>query len=273
MSLEIDPFVVLRPEGPMLPILISIPHCGTEFPPNLQERFRPEVIEYPEDTDWHVHTLYDFAERHGITIIRAKYSRYVIDLNRDPAGNALYADGRIETGLVPDKTFSGEPLYLEGCGPRPEEVESRLMSYFVPYYRQVENILRDLRQSSRQVLLWDAHSIARSVPSIRHEPFADLMLGNSDGKSAHPALIELAMSKLGRGNRFKVANNAPFKGGYLTRYFGKPSTRVHALQLEMAQDVYMDTENGIFDAARAERIQPILHDTLMSLAELLRRFP
>lgn len=273
MSQEIDPFVILRPEGPLVPILISVPHCGTEFPPELQDRFLPDIVEYPEDTDWSVHTLYDFCERHGITLILSRYSRYVIDLNRDPAGKALYTDGRVETGLVPDKTFAGDPLYKDGCGPRPEEIETRLMNYFVPYYRQVENILRELRQTSRQVLLWDAHSIARSVPSIRPEPFPDLMLGNLDGKTAHPKLIELALAKLGRGHRFKVTNNSPFKGGYLTRYFGKPANRVHALQLEMAQDVYMDPERGSFDPARAEKIQPILHDTLMSLAELLRRFP
>lgn len=268
-----DPFVVLQPDGPRLPILISIPHCGTEFPPELQDRFLPEILEYPDDTDWFVHSLYDFCERHGVTIIQSRYSRYVIDLNRDPAGQNLYDDGRTETGLLPDKTFAGAPLYKDGRGPTPCEVEERLLKYFVPYYRKIESVLRELRLTSRQVMLWDAHSIPRHVPSVRAEPFPDLMLGNQDGKTAHPKLVELALAKLSRGNRFKVANNNPFKGGYITRYFGKPANRVHALQLEMSQDVYLDPEKGTFDSARAERIQPILHDTIMSLAELLRRFP
>ena len=41
-------------------------------------------FEQPDDTDWFVHDLYNFAADLGITTIHAKYSRLVIDLNRDP---------------------------------------------------------------------------------------------------------------------------------------------------------------------------------------------
>ncbi len=266
------PYVIVEPTGPRLPILISVPHCGTEYPPEVVDQFRPEVIEDPEDTDWFVHHLYDFLVRFGVTIIHARYSRYVIDLNRDPSGKQLYSDGRTETSIIPTHTFSGKPLY-RSAAPDPAEYERRLMTYFVPYYQKVEALLKDFRRESRQVMVWDAHSIARSVPSIHPEPFSDLILGSQDGKTAHPKLIEVAMNRLSRGNRYKVANNMPFKGGYITRYFGKPQTNVHALQLEMSQDVYMDDERGSFDSVKAERIQPILRDTIMSLAEVLRRFP
>ena len=65
------------------PLLISIPHSGTELPEALAHRFTVTGRGMP-DTDWHVHLLYDFARGLGASIITANYSRYVVDLNRSP---------------------------------------------------------------------------------------------------------------------------------------------------------------------------------------------
>ena len=40
------------------------------------------------------------------------------------------------------------------------------------------------------------------------------------------------MSGLTSGS-YGVNHNTPFKGGHITRYFGKPENNIHALQLEM----------------------------------------
>src|SRR5678809_303721 len=104
---------VLRPSSPIAPILLSVPHCGVEFPPEFINEFDPELIAKPDDTDWLVHRLYDFAPAMGITLVHAQYSRWVVDLNRDPAGKPLYSDGRIITGVCPTTTFLGQPLYKD----------------------------------------------------------------------------------------------------------------------------------------------------------------
>lgn len=253
-----------------LPIVVSVPHSGTEVPDDVARTMRPEVAAGTPDTDWFVHELYGFAPALGITLIHARYSRLVIDLNRDPSGHKLYADGRSETQLVPLKTFAGDPVYA-ATAPDLDEIERRSRQIFRPYHEKVEELLRGLRADFRHVLFWDAHSIKRLVPTIRPEPFADMILGNQKGKTASSALIETALGVLRDGTGYDVAHNVPFMGGYLTRSIGRPESGIHALQLEMAQDVYMNEAAAARDDAQKARIQPVLEMTLQALGDALAR--
>ena len=101
-------------------------------------------------------------------------------------------------------------------------------------------------------LLWDAHSIRRFVPTIQSEPFPDLILGDNDEKSADKKIIEIALSNLKNG-KYEVNHNAPFKGGNITRSFGKPENNIHALQLEMAKTNYMDDDELTFNEDTGKR--------------------
>src|SRR5436190_5329510 len=101
------PFIVAEPTTSAVPILLSIPHCGITFPEELVDQYKKELIPNPDDTDWFVDQLYDFASAMGITTISAVHSRWVIDLNRHPESKPLYTDGRIITGLCPTTNFLG----------------------------------------------------------------------------------------------------------------------------------------------------------------------
>jgi N-formylglutamate deformylase len=252
-----------------VPIIISVPHCGTAFPDELKNQYKPALINAPEDTDWFVNTLYDFAPSFGITMIAANYSRWVIDLNRDPFSKPLYADGRIITGLCPTTTFLGEPIYKdernEVIAP---EVKRRLDLYFNPYHQQIDTLLQKTKQKFGKVLLWDCHSIRQLVPTIHKDKFPDLILGDADGTTASPGLIEAALSILDHGE-YSVNHNSPFKGGYITRHYGKPSENQHALQLEMTKVNYMDDTEKKYDAIRATKIQDVLKSTFEKLIEVL----
>ncbi|MBI3482630.1 MAG: N-formylglutamate amidohydrolase, partial [Bacteroidetes bacterium] len=178
-------YTIHSSQGNEIPILISVPHCGTEFPDELKEQYNPELIKAPDDTDWFVHQLYDFAPAMGMTMISAKYSRWVIDLNRDPQSKPLYTDGRIITALCPTTTFLGEPLYRDKRTEiKSEEVNRRLEKYYWPYHKLLEENLNRLKKKFGKVLLWDCHSIRQVVPTIQKEKFPDMILGDADGTSA-----------------------------------------------------------------------------------------
>ena len=260
-----EPFHIVRPKGRRLPVVVSCPHSGTEIPAALAARMDPELARGVPDTDWFVHELYSFAPELGITVIHARYSRFVIDLNRDPEGKKLYADGRAETALVPVTTFAQARLY-RGAEPDEAEIAERRREYYDPYHRQVEGLLGELRREFPHVLLYEAHSIKRLVTSIRKEPFPDLMLGDQKGKTADARLTGVALEELRRSGEYKVQHNDPFMGGYLTRRFGQPATGVHALQLEMSQDVYMDEDRAARDQAKQAKMQVTLRRTLAELA-------
>ena len=260
-----NPYFIIEPTAEKVPIILSVPHSGVEFPDELKSHYRPELMAQPDDTDWFVHDLYNFAPSLGITVIHAKYSRWVIDLNRTPSSVPLYTDGRIITELVPKTDFYGNEIYIDKkFVPETAEIERRLEHYFYPYYQKIESLLEEIIAEFGQVLLWDAHSIRRFVPTIRDEPFPDLILGDNDEKSANAEIIEIALNGLKAG-KFGVTHNFPFKGGHITRFFGKPESQVHALQLEMAKTNYMDDDELTFNEARADEVRKVLRPIFENL--------
>jgi N-formylglutamate deformylase len=264
-----SPFQIIEPTAPKVPIIISIPHCGTEFPDELINDYLPEQVASIDDTDWFLQDLNDFAASMGITVVYAKYSRWVIDLNRDPQSAPLYDDGRLITGLTTTTDFIGNPIYKAGKEPDQAEVERRLKVYFWPYYQKLQQLLEDRKREFGKALLWDAHSIRRMVPTIRKEAFPEMILGDNDEKSADKKLIEITLSELGKG--YQVNHNDPFKGGHITRYFGDPSNHIHALQLERNKNLYMDDSERKFDVNRANKMREILKANFSKLIEELTR--
>jgi N-formylglutamate deformylase len=262
-------YTITPAQGSEVPILISVPHCGTEFPDELKDQYNPELIKAPDDTDWFVHQLYDFAPAMGMTMIAAKYSRWVIDLNRDPQSKPLYTDGRIITALCPTTTFLGEPLYRDKRNEiNSEEVNRRLEKYYWPYHKQLEENLIRLKKKFGKVLLWDCHSIRQIVTTIQKEKFPDMILGDADGTSASIGLIETALTNLDHSG-CTVNHNHPFKGGFITRNFGRPSENIHALQLEMTKVNYMDDSESKLDQPRADKMRSLLQKTFSKLIEQL----
>jgi N-formylglutamate amidohydrolase len=262
-------FLVEPPAGARAPVILSVPHSGTEFPDELKTHFRPELMAQPDDTDWFVHDLYNFASELGITMIHARYSRWVIDLNRDPASQPLYTDGRIITELVPKTDFLGNEIYVDKSF-LPDEAETgrRLANYYRPYHEKIESLLAERVEEFGHALLWDAHSIRRYVPTIQGEPFPDLILGDNDEKSASNEIIKIALGVLKAG-KYGVNHNFPFKGGFITRNFGKPENRIHALQLEMAKPNYMDDDELTFNQSRADEVRSVLRPVFEKLIDFL----
>ena len=265
-----DPFIIIEPKVAKVPLVLSVPHCGTDFPEELKDCYVLDMMKAPDDTDWFVHELYNFANEMGITIIHAKYSRWVIDLNRDPKSAPLYNDGRIITGLTTTTDFFGRDIYVSKEKiPNQKEVERRLEKYYWPYYQGIRSLLEERKEEFGKVLLWDAHSIRRSVPTIQKDFFPDMILGNNDRQTANMELINTAMKNLSTGE-FKVNHNTPFKGGHITRYFGKPENNIHALQLEMNKILYMNDSEMEFNNERANNVRIVLKKTFKALIEHLQ---
>ena len=104
------------------PLIVNVPHAGRHVPDALAFRMTEEARALP-DTDWHVDALFDFVPSTGATLIVATHSRYVVDLNRDPSGAALYP-GADNTELCPTRTFANALIYLPDEAPRAAEIEA-----------------------------------------------------------------------------------------------------------------------------------------------------
>jgi N-formylglutamate deformylase len=246
------------------PLVIDSPHSGTHIPDALRSRLTAAAHPVP-DTDWHVERLYSFARAEGATLFCATHSRYVIDLNRDPSGAALYA-GADNTELCPTRTFADEPIYRDGEAPGAAEIEERRERYFVPYHAALSMVLERVRMHHGFAVLLDGHSIRSEVPRFFSGRLPDLNLGTANGASCLPALQALAERVLGYAEGFTHVVNGRFKGGWITRNYGQPWNHVHALQLEMAQTCYMDEAPPYpWDPVRAIRLTGVLQQLVRAL--------
>jgi N-formylglutamate deformylase len=246
-----------------LGMLISMPHNGQSIPDDIAKLMTDKGQKVP-DTDWYMDKLYDFAQGLGISIIKPKYSRYVIDLNRDISGVNLYP-GANSTELCPTTAFDLSPLYLDDKEPDEQEIKRRIELYWQPYHQAIKDTLASMKQQFGRVVLLDAHSILSQVPRFFEGQLPDFNFGNASGQSCNSELIE-QVEQLDLSPYSSVVNGR-FKGGYITRAYGKPDNGIHALQLELSQHTYMDEPSDHYNETKAEQVKEKLQCFVRCLAD------
>ncbi|TKR33802.1 N-formylglutamate deformylase [Luteimonas gilva] len=242
------------------PLLISVPHNGTEVPDEIAERLTDDARRVP-DTDWHVARLYAFARELGASMIVPRHSRYVIDLNRPEDDVSLYP-GRNTTGLCPIVRFTGDPVYREGMAPVEAEIRARVDRYWRPYHAALAAEIARLKAEHGRLVLWEAHSIKGELPFLFEGRLPDLNLGTAGGTSCSPELQARLEAVLAGQRDYDFIVNGRFKGGYITRHYGDPASGVQAVQLEMSQRIYMDEESFAYDEAKSAKLSPALRRLL-----------
>jgi N-formylglutamate deformylase len=244
-------------------LVISVPHAGTQVPQDIASRLTPAGLAVI-DTDWHVDRLAAFATGLGATLLVATHSRTVIDLNRAPGGGLLYP-GKIETGLLPMETFAGDPLYRD-APPDPTEAKARTARYWQPYHDALQTELARVKSLHGRAHLLDLHSIASRLPRLFDGRLPDLNIGTNDGTAAEPVLIAAVVDAARSHPSFTMVLDGRFKGGAITRTYGRPAAGVHAIQLEIAQAAYMDeTSPQQFDEAHAQPLVNALRSVVSAM--------
>lgn len=267
------PFVEIEPESDASPLVVSVPHAGLFVP----ERFRPLVgadeRTRKRDADLHVDKLWEAAPKRGAALLRATQSRFVLDLNRAPDDVDRDVCPKCERparknprALIWRLSTEGVPVLA-----RPltcEEVEQRVHLVHRPYHERLERLLEERRQRFGYAILVDGHSmpsVGRRTHTDRGERRADLVPGDVLGSSCSPRLSEAVRGHFEQRG-YEVRPNEPYMGGYITRHHGRPSDDIHAIQIEVNRDLYMDEETFAF---REEKARPLI-DALLALLDRLR---
>ena len=241
------------------PLIVSIPHAGTDIPDDVGGLLSPSRARH--DTDFHVDRLYHFASGLGATVLRTRISRTVIDVNRDPSGASLYP-GQATTSLCPETTFEGSPLYGSGQVPGDDEIARRRSRYFDPYHDTLATQIARLRALHRAIVVYDAHSIRSRVPRLFEGELPLFNIGSFDGASCARALTDRIASLCPAAS---CVVNGRFRGGWITRHYGNPANGIHAVQMELAMRGYLDEAGPwppTWDAAQALPLQQILRPIL-----------
>lgn len=247
------------------PLLISIPHMGTYLPADIKQRLTPLGCSLP-DTDWHLDQLYDFAPALGAGVLMSTHSRYVVDLNRAQEDTDLYP-GQVKTGLCPLQTFDGEDIYAEDGAPDDIEKLNRVSAYWLPYHEALAAEIARIKSVFGYALLYDAHSIRAEVPRLFDGRLWDLNLGTAHDSTCDPAMSQAVLAAAASGDYSAVLNKR-FVGGYITRGYGRPAENVHAIQMELTWDLYMDSGAPYhYREEKAVKLKPVLGQVLQSLLD------
>jgi N-formylglutamate deformylase len=246
------------------PLLVSLPHTGTELPAGEQARYVTRAFDL-EDTDWHLAELYRFARGLGASVLVPRYHRYLIDLNRPADGRPLYP-GANNTELCPTRFFSGEPLYHPGQAPDEAEIARRTATYYQPYHAALREEIERLHSAHGYALLFDGHSIRSELPWLFDGKLPDLNLGTADGASCSAALRAKLGAVLAGQTRYTQVVDGRFRGGHITRHYGRPQLGFHAVQLEMCWSCYMREQAPfVYLPERAAEVQPLLCELLRAM--------
>lgn len=262
-----EPFSIKRGEGNLI---LAMPHTGTFVPPevwaDLNDRGRALA-----DTDWHLDRLYDGLVPDA-TIIGANFHRYVIDANRDPSGASLYP-GQNTTGLCPLTDFEGRSIYADGREPSEGEIARRLALYHAPYHAALAAELERVHRKHGVVVLYDCHSIRSRIAFLFDGQLPDLNVGTNNGMTCLREMEQTVARICSEADGFTSVLNGRFRGGWTTRFYGRPNEGMHAIQMELAQHTHLATEAAPFayDEAKAERLRISLKAALDALVVIARQ--
>jgi formiminoglutamase len=247
------------------PIVLGLPHAGTYVPREVHA-YLNENGRKLADTDWHIDRLYDGLIP-NVTTVKANFHRYVIDANRDPSGDSLYP-GQNTTALVPLTDFDGQNIW--DTPPTQSDTIARRTAFHAPYHAALSAELDRIRSIHGIAILYDCHSIRSHIPFLFDGILPDFNIGTNQSTTC-AAQIETATKDIcGNAAGYSTVINRRFKGGWTTRHYGQPQTGIHAIQLELAQSMYLTDEFAPwdYDAGKAEKLRPYLIKILTTLADL-----
>jgi formiminoglutamase len=245
-------------------VVLAQPHGGTFVPEDLMARLNG-TGRAMADTDWHIGRLYD-GLLEGATVVRSNVHRYVIDANRDSAGQSLYP-GKNTTDLCPTTDFDGQPIWQPRQEPSADEIAARTAAYHAPYHAALAQELERVRARHGVVVLYDCHSIRSRIPFLFEGQLPVFNIGTNDGTTC-ASLAERTVVKRSEaaGPEMDTVVNGRFKGGWTTRHYGWPDLGQHAIQMELAQRAYMtEAAPWGYRADLADALRKVLGDILQDL--------
>ncbi len=240
------PFSVIEPVGEETPVIVEIPHAGLWLDgPSLATLAAPARA-VGKDADLYVDELYADAPGRGASVLAARISRYVVDLNRSERDvdadsvEGAPANARATRGIIWRLSSEGARV-LDGPLPR-RELERRLDTYYRPYHGALGSLIERKRTRFGHAIVLAAHSmpsVGRAGHGDPNATRADIVPGTRGRTSASARLID-AVDAHARAAGLSVSHDDPYQGGFTTLHYGRPAAACHVVQVELARRLYMD---------------------------------
>jgi N-formylglutamate amidohydrolase len=241
-------FSVREAEADETPVVVEVPHAGLVVDPSSLATLVAPSRSLGRDADLYVDELYADAPALGASMICARISRYVCDLNRGEGDvDALTVEGGAARatphGLIWRTTTENVPAI---AGPLPRrELERRLAEIYRPYHAALRRLIDAKLERFGLAVLVCGHSMPSRGRAGHTDPGrdrADVVPGSRGRTSAASRVIDLP-EEVARERGWTVAHDEPYRGGFSTGHYGRPDQNVHAIQVELARRLYMDEQS------------------------------
>lgn len=270
------PFSVHEPTGQEIPVVVEIPHAGVLVDAESLATLAAPGRAIGQDADLYVDELYEHAPALGATVLVARASRYVCDLNRaetDIDGLAVQGGSSRAAphGLIWRATTENQPSLLSPL--TPAELSRRLELVYRPYHRTLSSLLEQKRAKFGFAIVLCAHSMpsqGRLGHSDAGRDRADVVPGSRGRTSAAPSAIEAA-DPLAHERGWTIAHDDPYRGGFSTAHYGRPTAQFHAVQVELARRLYMDERTLAKKSSTFNIVQGFCDALVARLGELRLR--
>jgi len=248
---QTPPFEILRPKELTTPFVFNSPHSGRNYPESFLSASKLDMRGIRRSEDSFVDELFAAAVDAGAPLIRAHFPRAFLDVNREPyeLDPAMFSDqlphyansrsARVASGLgtIARVVAERQEIYHQ---PLPlAEAIARIEGLYKPYHAALRRALAESHVRFGHAILIDCHSMPSLVRGQDRWRRPDFVIGDRYGTSCHGAIADAAVELL-RSFGYSVARNKPYAGGFITEHYGRPSTGLHALQIEINRALYMD---------------------------------
>jgi N-formylglutamate amidohydrolase len=238
-----------------VPVVACLPHGGLDYPAELAEELA--VSKDVLWSDWLTRELYAFLPELGITTVVTSFSRFVADVNRDPAGEQ---HGGFWTSVVAATMPRGRQIYLRPL--TSPEISSRIRLAHEPFHRALDAAIAKLLARFPRVMVLDLHSFGTGLDG-------DVILGDRNGATARPDAVRQVAGALA-GTDLDVRMNERFSGGWTVRRFAGHA-QVDAVQVELNQRRYLDLDGhrypGVPPRGEFDGTQRMLRRALSAIAD------
>ena len=274
----VPPFEIDEPEVLACPLVFSSPHSGSVYPRRFLESARLDAVALRRSEDAYVDDLFAGARALGAPLIRARFPRAYLDLNREP----YELDPRMFEGRLPGFVNSRSVRVAGGLGTIARvvgesqeiyagrldvgEALARIEHLYKPYHASLRMLLDRAYAAFGIAVLVDCHSMP-SAPTIAggdKRIRTDFVVGDRYGTSSETAFVE-AIENAMRRRLYVVQRNKPYAGGFITEHYGAPQAGVHAIQIEINRALYMD-EQRLVPNARFAKVARDLIEVVSALA-------
>ncbi len=280
-------FETIRPRRVTAPVVFNSAHSGRDYPERFLAMTRLDEMSIRQSEDAWVDELFGRAPHLGAPLLRAHFPRAYLDVNREPweldpqmfseplSERCNTTSPRVAAGLgtLARVVAENKPIFRERLSV--EDARMRIEGIYQPYHATLQNLLGEALSHFGVAILVDCHSMPALTRS-GDRPAPDVVLGDRYGTSCAPAVIDL-IETIFVGAGLKVARNRPYAGGYCTRSYGRPQHGVHAVQIEVGRNLYMNeatlTRHDGFAAMRQLTERLIFSLLSLDFAALGRALP